>query len=147
MFLIFHLQCVFMQQIIHTNIRRSAKDPPYWPFEWSPAVTGGFSSQGLGMQETVPYPDVTDTRCSCPVLLIQWFLFAAAHVLLVTFFFNRYNNDVRKWKQFPRYCPFVTGIHWSPLDSLHKGQWSKQSIRRSFETLSRLLWRHCNEAE
>ena len=31
-------------------------------------------------------------------------------------------NDVTKWKHFPRYWPFVRGIHRSPVDSLHKGQ-------------------------
>ena len=33
------------------------------------------------------------------------------------------HGDVIKWKKFPRYWPFVRGIHWSPVDSLHKGQW------------------------
>ena len=28
-----------------------------------------------------------------------------------------------KWKHFPRYWPFVRGIHRSPVNSLHKGQW------------------------
>ena len=28
-----------------------------------------------------------------------------------------------KWKHFPRYWPFVQGIHRSPLNSPHKGQW------------------------
>ena len=28
-----------------------------------------------------------------------------------------------KWKHFPRYWPFVWGIHWSPVNSPHKGQW------------------------
>ena len=28
-----------------------------------------------------------------------------------------------KWKQFPRYWPFVWGIHRSPVNSTHKGQW------------------------
>ena len=30
--------------------------------------------------------------------------------------------DVIKWKHFPCYWPFVRGIHWSPVDSPHKGQ-------------------------
>ena len=34
------------------------------------------------------------------------------------------NNDVIKWKHFLRYWPFVRGIHRSPMDSPHKGQWS-----------------------
>ena len=70
------------------------------------------------------------------------------------------HGDVIKWKQFPRYWPFVWGIHWSPAKSPHKGQWrgalmfslicalnkrlSKQSRGWWFETPSRSLWRHCN---
>ena len=34
-----------------------------------------------------------------------------------------YHDDVIKWKQFPRYWPFVRGIHRSPVNSPHKGQW------------------------
>ena len=33
------------------------------------------------------------------------------------------HNDVIKWKHFPRYWPFVWGIHRSPVNSTHKGQW------------------------
>ena len=33
------------------------------------------------------------------------------------------HNDVIKWKHFPRYWPFVRGIHRSPANSPHKGQW------------------------
>ena len=35
------------------------------------------------------------------------------------------HDDVIKWKYFPRYWPFVMGIHRSPMDSLHKGQWRR----------------------
>ena len=31
--------------------------------------------------------------------------------------------DVIKWKYFPHYWPFVWGIHRSPVNSPHKGQW------------------------
>ena len=69
------------------------------------------------------------------------------------------HDDVIKWRQFPRYWPFVRGIHRSPVNSLHKGQWrgalmffylrlnkplSKQWWGWWFETLSRPLWRRCN---
>ena len=39
------------------------------------------------------------------------------------------------------------GIHWSLVNSPHKGQWrlSKQWWGWWFETPSRALWRHCNE--
>ena len=33
------------------------------------------------------------------------------------------HDDVIKWKHFPRYWPFVPGIHGSPVNSPHKGQW------------------------
>ena len=34
-----------------------------------------------------------------------------------------YHDDVTKWKHFPRYWPFVRGIHQSPVNSPHKDQW------------------------
>ena len=70
------------------------------------------------------------------------------------------HDDVIKWKHFPRYWPFVRGIHRSPVNSPHEGQWrgalmfffylrlnkqlSKQSWGWLFEALSRPSWRHCN---
>ena len=65
------------------------------------------------------------------------------------------HDDAIKWKLYPRYWPFVRGIHRSPVDSPHKGQWrraltfsliwmSEQSRRWWLKTPSRLLWRHCN---
>ena len=33
------------------------------------------------------------------------------------------HDDVIKWKHFPLYWPFVRGIHRSPVNSPHKGQW------------------------
>ena len=33
------------------------------------------------------------------------------------------HDDVIKWKHVPRYWPFVRGIHRSPVNSPHKGQW------------------------
>ena len=36
---------------------------------------------------------------------------------------KRIPDDVIQWKHFPRYWPFVRGIHRSPVNSPHKGQW------------------------
>ena len=33
------------------------------------------------------------------------------------------HDDIIKWKHFLRYWPFVWGIHQSPVNSPHKGQW------------------------
>ena len=70
------------------------------------------------------------------------------------------DDDVIKLKHFPCYWPFVRGIHRSPVNSPHKGQWrwafifslicalnkrlSNQTWGWWFEKLSRPLWRHCN---
>ena len=32
------------------------------------------------------------------------------------------HDDVIKWEYFPRYWPFVRGLHRSPVNSPHKGQ-------------------------
>ena len=70
------------------------------------------------------------------------------------------HHDVIKWKHFPRYRPFVWGIHRSLVNSPHKGpvmrsfdvffdlrlnkRLSKQSQGWWFETPSCPLWRHRN---
>ena len=36
---------------------------------------------------------------------------------------KEHHDDVIKWKHYPRYWPFVRGIHRSPVNSPHKGQW------------------------
>ena len=38
------------------------------------------------------------------------------------------NDDVIKWKHFPRYWPFVRGIHRSPVNFPHKDQWREALI-------------------
>ena len=35
------------------------------------------------------------------------------------------HDDAIKWKHFPRYWSFVRGIHRSPVNSPHKGQWRR----------------------
>ena len=35
------------------------------------------------------------------------------------------HDDIIKWKHFPRYWPFARGIHRSPVNSPHKGQWRR----------------------
>ena len=44
-------------------------------------------------------------------------------VNLHTHVYTKTHDDVIKWKHFPRYWPFVRGIHRSPVNSPHKGQW------------------------
>ena len=35
------------------------------------------------------------------------------------------NDDVIKWKHFPRYWPFLRGLHRSPVNPPHKGPWRR----------------------
>ena len=35
------------------------------------------------------------------------------------------HDDIIKWKHFPHYWLFVQGIHRSPVNSPHKGQWRR----------------------
>ena len=51
-------------------------------------------------------------RVVCEVELNSWYISSC---------FN--HDDVIKLKHFPRYWPFVRGIHRSPVNSPHKGQW------------------------
>ena len=75
-----------------------------------------------------------------------------------------HDDDVIKWKHFPRYWPLARGIHRSPMVSPHKGlaqrpatrsfgvsfdlhlnkSLSKELRRRWFETPPHSSWRHCN---
>ena len=77
-----------------------------------------------------------------------------------TILFTWWHYEVIKSKQFPRYWPFVQGIHRSPVNSPHRSQWrgalmfslicalNKRLIKQSwcwwFKTPSRSLCRHCN---
>ena len=38
------------------------------------------------------------------------------------------HDDVIKWKHFPRYWPFVRGIHRSTVNSPYKGQWREALV-------------------
>ena len=39
-----------------------------------------------------------------------------------------HHDDVIKWKHFPRYWQFVRGIHRSPVNYPHKGQWRRDLV-------------------
>ena len=54
-------------------------------------------------------------------------------------------DDVIKWKHFPCYWPFVRGIHRSPVNSPHKGQWSG-ALMFSLICAWRNNWAHNQDA-
>ena len=53
----------------------------------------------------------------------HWVKSPVALLLFSIFGLGTHHDDVIKWKHFPRNWPFVRGIHRSPVNSLHKGQW------------------------
>ena len=59
---------------------------------------------------------------SCVFLLSNDFIFECWQSVDVEYP-NMNHDDVIKWEHFPRYWPFVRGIHRSPVNSQHKGQW------------------------
>ena len=63
--------------------------------------------------------------CSTTQILCTWFELWFLLLRLSTNSFTKFpvRDDVIKWKHFPRYWPFARGIHRSPVNSPHKGQW------------------------
>ena len=59
--------------------------------------------------------------------------------------FGNQHDDVIKWKHFPRYWPFVRGIHRSTVNSPHKGQW-RWALMFSFMCARINSWLNIREA-
>ena len=53
----------------------------------------------------------------------SWHLISPALICVFNNTFILIHDDVIIWKHFPRYWPFVRGIHRSTVNSPHKGQW------------------------
>ena len=56
--------------------------------------------------------------------LTAWQALLMTHRLYTQSRFQIAHDDIISWIHFPRYWPFVLGIHSSPVNSPHKGQWS-----------------------
>ena len=91
----------------------TSRKHPHWPCrpsdEWSSiySLTSDIFISKINRQEAKP----------CGVSLSKEPLCHGAYLVSVI------HDDVIKWKHFPRYWPFVRGIHRSPVNSPHKGQW------------------------
>ena len=95
----------------------------------------------------------------CLVVVSNGAIVRGSSETIITNMDKRMHDDVIKWKHFPRYWPFVWGIHrsrWIPRtkasnaelwcfgDLRMKKRLSKQSQGRWFKTQSCSLWRQCN---
>ena len=58
--------------------------------------------------------------CSVTVIRVYWEIWDAVLYRIGPY---RDHDDVIKWKHFPQYWHFVRGIHRSPVNFPHKGQW------------------------
>ena len=133
---------VWVTSVIYV-LRVSIMFKELWYFIW---MIGG---------EILSYLVPVDGRC-------RWYLDVVCYFVgILLYSCTNVHDDVIKWKHFPRYWPFVRGIHRSSVNSAHKGQWrgalmlslicalnkrlSKQSRGWWFQTPSRPLWRHSNE--
>ena len=72
----------------------------------------------------------TIPRCCLEMLIDVWscWQFSQVPLPLLCLELNKLvkqkcHDDVINWKHFPRYWPFERGIHRSPVNSPHKGQW------------------------
>ena len=65
--------------------------------------------------------------CAIANVVCKWSAICSGLNLLISSYvqydWQDMHDDVIKWKYFPRYWPFVQGIHRSPVNSPHKGQW------------------------
>ena len=75
----------------------------------------------------IPAPHMANT-----VVGIIWYFVVYMHLAATKYHpcdwyshlcLETWHDDFIKWKHFPRYRPFVQGIHWWPVNSPHKGQW------------------------
>ena len=68
----------------------------------------------------VPYPTMHHF-CNRNVHMCAHFCYKMVHCRI--FEMDLLHDDFIKWKHLPHYWPFVWGIHRSPVNSPHKGQW------------------------
>ena len=72
------------------------------------STTDVFPSQRVSRMETVS---------------MSWRLMNQRDIMPTEVFKCLAHDDVIQWKHFPRHWSFVRGIHRSPVNSPHKGQW------------------------
>ena len=66
-------------------------------------------------------------KCQSIGIIVHQMFYKQIHMyhkaILLSTWASLPHDDVIKWKHLPRYWPFVQGIHRSPVNSPHKGQW------------------------
>ena len=88
--------------------------------------------------QVVPYSSII----FCYILVQVMTVVVQHHAIIRTYD----DTDVIKWKHFPRYWPFVWGIHRSPVNSLQKGKWRGALIFLSLICVWIYGWENNREA-
>ena len=63
-----------------------------------------------------------------PILVLYDCIFIYNSMIHIRWDQHWLHDDVIEWEHFPRYWPFVRGIHQSVVNSPHKGQWCGASM-------------------
>ena len=96
---------------------------------WNSPVTGEFPSQSPVMRSFGVFFGLRLNKHLSKQSRRRWFetpsrsLWRHCVPEMTVVCISRNHDDVIKWKHFPHYWPFVRGIHRSPVNSQHKGQW------------------------
>ena len=77
------------------------------------------------MGQKLSYWKITDIIIFTSIICQLCSALSYCYCVMLNCQLHRYisHDDVIKWKQFPRYWSFVRGIHRSPVNCPHKGQW------------------------
>ena len=94
---------LFVQTLVQTDKKRNINTPQYWPFEICE-----FTEHNAESVSMLWCHNRFNNRVMCHLQQPMNYMI---------------HDDVIKWKHFPRNWPFVWGIHRSPVNSSHKGQW------------------------
>ena len=108
-------QCtVLLQQCAHTRI---------FPLQNGVLWDAGIVPCGIRATGLWDSMDPTYAFQGFPTSFTPLIIFCYMCIGIHCFNIDSQHDDVIKWEHFPRYWPFVWGIHRSPVNFPHKGQW------------------------
>ena len=82
--------------------------------KWIPVTKGQWHGKRFHVMKTLSYDTLLESSACLTLELLTWYATSSTPLE---------HDDVIKWKHFPRYWSSVRGIHRSPVNSPHKGQW------------------------
>ena len=87
---------------------------------WSQSITNQYIIPNILHRDRIFWQTaINNRRLCCDTRAVLHWIWSWLSLL----WYPEPHDDVIKWKHFPRYWSFVRGIHRSPVNSTHKGQW------------------------